>query len=453
MLTKFFNKFLEYSVYLIVFLLPIQTRLFLRSGEIGGRYSEYLTISLYGIDLLLFGVLILYLFDLKNKAIKIQINSFFSFTVVMGALEFVYFMSIFLGDDRSLAFYTYTKFLLAIGLFWLIVKVNYKNFILLWSLVAGLFFQASLGIWQFLNQSSFAMKWLGMAEHIPFEGGTAVIEVLGEDGLWQRWLRSYGGLDHPNVYGGFLSLGFLVVLLALVRRAKSDYRDYDNQGEQKNNAIKQEYLIMGFLCFLFAAIFFSFSRAAFLSFFVGIFGMLLLAIYRKDWLTQLNILKIILFSGVIFFVLYLNFGDLLSVRLEGEARLEKMSNLERVESYKIAQGLIRDDWFLGVGAGNYIPTFQKNFPDKPGWYYQPVHNVFLLAWSEIGIIGLLLFIAILQLVLREILQQSKQHDYAAYKIPILFSLIVLMLFDHWLWSLHFGVIFFWFVLGFLYSNK
>jgi len=45
---KTINKTIEYGLYLLVFLLPIQTRWIIKLGE-----SEYGTVSLYGTDVLL----------------------------------------------------------------------------------------------------------------------------------------------------------------------------------------------------------------------------------------------------------------------------------------------------------------------------------------------------------------------------------------------------------------
>ena len=74
--------------------------------------------------------------------------------------------------------------------------------------MAGAFLQACLGIYQFFTQSSFACKWLGMASHNAQDLGVSVIETLSGE----RWLRAYGGLDHPNIFGGFLCFSILILI-------------------------------------------------------------------------------------------------------------------------------------------------------------------------------------------------------------------------------------------------
>ncbi|MDP3043630.1 MAG: hypothetical protein Q8N21_04475 [bacterium] len=56
------NKTIEYGLYFLVFLLPVQTRWIIKPEA-----SEYLTISLYGTDILLIGLLILFIVSLFLK--------------------------------------------------------------------------------------------------------------------------------------------------------------------------------------------------------------------------------------------------------------------------------------------------------------------------------------------------------------------------------------------------
>ena len=63
---KKLNKIIEYGLYLLVFLLPIQTRWIIKAGEL----NEYGTISLYGTDILLIILAVLFIvakFQILNK--------------------------------------------------------------------------------------------------------------------------------------------------------------------------------------------------------------------------------------------------------------------------------------------------------------------------------------------------------------------------------------------------
>lgn len=216
------NVIIEYNLYLLVFLLPIQTRLILRAGEINGGYLEYLTISLYGVDILLFLLLMLFVFiKFKNSTFNIR-HLTFGYWYIIGALDLFIFISIFFATDIWLALYRYGLFLLGVGLFWLAASADYSRIKLIWALLAGFVCQAGLGIWQFFTQFAFGSKWLGLARHSPADLGASVIELIAPDGVGERWLRAYGGLDHPNVLGGVLVIGILLILSLLIRNSKNE---------------------------------------------------------------------------------------------------------------------------------------------------------------------------------------------------------------------------------------
>lgn len=64
----------------------------------------------------------------------------------------------------------------------------------------------------------------------------------------------------------------------------------------------------------------------------------------------------------------------------------------RIELIQASLKIIKDHFMLGVGLNNFIPNLVK-VSNKfiNAWELQPVHNIFLLVFSETGIIGLSLF--------------------------------------------------------------
>ncbi|MDP3918240.1 MAG: O-antigen ligase family protein [Candidatus Woesebacteria bacterium] len=64
----------------------------------------------------------------------------------------------------------------------------------------------------------------------------------------------------------------------------------------------------------------------------------------------------------------------------------------RLELIKAAFQMIKENFFFGVGLNNFIPNLVKvSNTYLNSWELQPVHNIFLLVFSETGIIGLLAF--------------------------------------------------------------
>lgn len=438
------KKIINILIYAIAFFLPLQTRWIIKTGEINGGYSEYKTMSLYGVDILILVLLVMFAFYSfkKEKTPKISLlkNSLLS---LVGALEFIVFMSIFAAFDTHIALFVYGRFLLAIGLFFVLVKFPVEKIKVIFWLALGIFMQATLAIWQFLSQSSFAYKWLGLALHNPSDAGVSVVEVLGGDGIWQRWLRAYGGQDHPNILGGLLVLGIMFILFAYVRTL--------SKGESLSS--KLLFLFSSLYLASLLALFFTFSRTAWIGLALGIAAMLVVAIVKRNLLVHLQLLKIILLSGILFAVFYSQFGLLVDDRLFGNTRLENISTNERSGLISDSIAMIKSKWFFGVGLGNYVLAAKEKMPDQANWFYQPVHNSFLLVWAEIGLFGFILFISLLQFIFGEIFERAKKNPVELYQIGIFLSLIFMMMFDHWWWSLHMGVILFWFVLGILHKNE
>ena len=451
---KNINKIIEYGLYLLVFILPVQTRWIIKAGEINGGYSEYNTISLFGSDILLSALLflfVIYKFQTGNKSEinpKFQIQNYWRF---IAALELFIFISIFFAPDKLLAVYKYGVFLLGVGFFWLIAGANYNKVKLIFSLLAGILSQAILGIWQFLTQSSFSSKWLGLAAHKAGELGVSVIEVIGSDGVGERWLRAYGGLDHPNVLGGLLAVGILLIVASSLRTNKDKNQTQNSKLKTQNRNLKLKVLFF-VTCYLLlvACLFFTFSRGAWLGLATGFIIIFALLAWKKDFIRLKKFLELALIGGVMTFLLFNVYGDLARTRIYGGTRLENKSYVERISSMEEAKEIIKNKWLFGAGMGNYTLELRNNEKKyRPSFYFQPVHNVFLLVWAEIGLFGLLAFLGLLAALARQAVKAGK----AFCGLPVLSAFIIMMFVDHWLWSLRFGMLFFWLIMGLLVRNE
>lgn len=64
----------------------------------------------------------------------------------------------------------------------------------------------------------------------------------------------------------------------------------------------------------------------------------------------------------------------------------------RIELIKASLQLIKENFWFGVGLNNFIPNLVKvSNTFVNAWELQPVHNIFLLVFSETGIVGLIIF--------------------------------------------------------------
>lgn len=423
---NFFKRLTEIFLLIFVFLLPWQTKLIIRPDV--NNFNE---ISLYVSQLVLLLALIsffIYKLGVKDSGRPTPIIWYF-----LGVWETITIISFFYASDRQLSMYHYLLLLAGLGLFYLvregINRAAYEDSCLnrtriIYVFLASIFLQSVLGIYQFLSQRSFAFKYLGLAAHDPEIAGSAVIETLSG-----RWLRAYGGFDHPNIFGGVLVVSLILSAYLLARK------------KIINSNIQIWGLIMLFFSYFFAliALFFSFSRAAWIAYIVGIVIMAIIIFRREDHWVGRRFLALIFFSLALLAIAALPYRELALTRFRAEGRLEQISISER-ETYNVQAGaIIKSHPWFGVGNANYV-RYLENHSQVDFPYYQPVHNVFLLMFAENGIFAFLAFIFFLIFLAFSPRRQN-------FAWSIMAAIIIMMLLDHWLISLPFGILFLFLILG------
>jgi O-antigen ligase len=184
------------------------------------------------------------------------------------------------------------------------------------------------------------------------------------------------------------------------------------------------------------SLFLSFSRLAIVAGFIG--SLIIIIYYLINKKNYKQIIKVS--SALIIFVLILLsiYSQLFFSRLDTSNRLEVKSISERQGQVLEAQTIIKDNLYFGVGLGNYTLALKDYYPDKDIYELQPVHNSFLLLMAEVGILGFLAFLVFF-IYLFAIAYSRKQVLY----ISLWLALLIIMLAEHWLISLHFG----WLVLA------
>jgi len=137
------------------------------------------------------------------------------------------------------------------------------------------------------------------------------------------------------------------------------------------------------------------------------------------------------------FILGNIYSSLLLPRISNNTRLEIISSQERLNDYARSINIIKDNWLLGVGAGNYGVELNNRVSGQPAFFYQPAHNTWLLILIETGLIGLISFTSIFYIKIKPADWHNKL---------VLIVIMLMMLGDHWWWSLHFGVFFVFFIM-------
>ena len=239
--------------------------------------------------------------------------------------------------------------------FWIIVE----SFLALAQVVKG----GSLdGLWWWLGERRFLLGNLGIAE----------IRVVNK-----AWVRAYGTFSHPNSLAGFLLLAWVY------------FKKRNEKGEKENEKLKTKVWkwIVNWSAVL--GIILAGSRT------VWILSILMLILGRgnKKGESKKNIFgKILIGMVVVAMILGI-------VKNEYELKnflggWDKEGWTKRVSLAVSAKKMFMDSPFFGVGKGNFVAVLPK-YQGNDIFWLQPVHNIFLLVFSEIGIFGVILLYKLL----------------------------------------------------------
>lgn len=450
------KKTIEYLLYLVLFFLPLQTRFIWHEGFLGDGVWEYGTFSLYIFDIIMLPLLILLVVDivknhrnyfLRVKSTKLQKLFFLSlaFFIVWSGI------SIFWAENSFVALFTWFRLIQAIAFALAIVIVDFKGIKFLWSVLAGFSLQAFWGIYQFSMQYQPASKWLGVSELNYDQVGVSVIEYTSyaakiNADVTERVLRAYAGLPHPNIFGAYM---FVALSLALFIYTRYQYTH-------------RKIVALGIVFLSFVGLLLSFSRSAWLAAFISFVGIwfAILVYFRirekKTFIVRefrFEIIKITFFLGGILLLVFAMAPHSFMTRLGLEQRLEQKSIEQRVDGYQDLQVIMGDSAqsiMFGHGIGQYTVQLAKNYPERKWYHIQPVHNIYALILAELGVLGLLSFLGVVGTLIAVWVQRIIK------KIPIisyfeivfvLIGLLVVGLFDHFLWTLVSGIMLFWLILG------
>jgi len=227
-------------------------------------------------------------------------------------------------------------------------------------------------------------------------------------------LRPYAIFPHPNTLAGFLLISLILVFPFLKRF---------------------------FRWFTFSlamlAIILSFSRSVWLVLFLLLF---ILIVFLKN-----KKLKISFFSlNSLFFTVFLFFGYRFSTSEAFWQRLQLMQSAFLMgKTFPLS----------GIGLNNFIVYLPEFWPLVGfTYYFQPVHNIYLLVLAELGFLGFFLFLWFLFLVLKKILMISFSKERVIFLLAFL-TILFLGFFDHYWLTLQQTQLLLVLLLGLIWSSK
>lgn len=413
----------------VIFLLPFQTRWILHLGQLRGQEWEPLTRSVYITEAMLWLVL---LWGWAQTRARITTKVCLPLLFVLVA-----FLSFAWAGNHGIAEQGWLRLLTAVLLFLTLRRDPRRLIFCAWAWITAAVLQSIIAIAQVAMQFIPASTILGMSVQDPSVSGVSV--VLGWGG---RFLRAYGTFPHPNILGGFLALSlFLLFWLAQFSTAR------------------KERMILAVAAILIPwALVLTFSRSALLASAVML-ASVLLAIFtdHAKKLTNLHgmTLKYIWFFSlavVSFFVAGLFYASPLLGRVGNENFYNQYSQTQRSENREQAFSLVPSSWLHGVGMAQEPIVVANTL--KPLAPPEPLHNVFGLIGLELGIFGLLIFgVFVFRLLLPHTIalfsRKPSAHLLAFVPLGGWTALMILLFFDHYLWTSFSGMLMLWTVFAFL----
>jgi len=328
----------------ILFLLLLPTQLgkhfFFDFSYLSGIRVDYLAPTVYLLDVIIF------LLAIVNLKIVLK---FFNNKMVLSGL-FLLLINIIFSQLPEISFYWFIKiieFLIIFSLSKKIIMTIKEKSILIILLLSGLF-ELFLSIIQFVSKHSVQGIFYYFGERLLTLSTPGVAKATMQG---VEFLRPYGTFSHPNSLAGFFLLLYFFVLTA----------------KKFNRHLVLKYL---FLLTSSLLIFISFSKIAIISYLILNTAHFILNKKINCRFCKITRLSVIFLISLIFL----------------QATTDPLTISKRIELVKNSINIILHHPIQGVGLGSYLVE-QAKFSSKFYLFFnQPVHNIFLLFFSELGLI-------------------------------------------------------------------
>ncbi|HBH12737.1 MAG: O-antigen polymerase [Clostridiales bacterium 38_11] len=321
-------------------------------------------------------------------------------------------LSLFFNDIRSdgvLIFITYTSILLFTAFITVTINDD-KNAMILIHMIASTVLAVSLyGLYQVYAGAPVDPSWL-------------------DESLTGNVIRIYSVFGNPNVFGEFLTLTLPIVFAGL--------------NLNRNKIIRIVYGIT-FLLGMFNVLL-TFSRGSMLALLIV---MVLIVVFKDRKYLPLLVLMLlvsplILPSSII--------ERILTIFQGGDT-----STSYRVSIYMASYDMLKEHVFTGVGLGNFKVLYNAYAYTSAKSFH--AHNTILMIWIELGFMGLLAWIYMMFVWIREIFSSQKIDSTWSYYAFAAFAGVMGCtlqgMVDH-IWH-NYDILFFYFLmvaLGFIVSN-
>lgn len=391
--------------YVIVFLIPLNLgkHFVFNWSYVNGLLTDYLVPTLFITDILL-GVLLV-LWFVEGLIFKKSLRYFFPYITFF---LFAVFLSVLSSVELYASLYAYGRLLLYVGFFFYVV-FNFDVSKDLVSLIKVIFLSSFLisllGIAQWVKQSSVFDNYLFFGEQ-PYTVSTK--GVVRDNFFGVSKVPPYGTFRHPNILGGFLCVTLIWVLWTLLV-----------------STLTKWWRLFGWVAFLVGVfcLFLTLSKISWIVFVLGACGVLL---------RRFAIRRVFLLVMICCFVLSLTLPFL---------KVSNISVVRRSDLLASSFAMIDYNPLFGVGLNTNVSLIDGYLVSlgKPK-FTQPVHNVFVLIFSESGVFACVFFTMLLGALIL-----SRRIHFLFF--ISLFQIVLLSLFDHYFYTINQTQLLFWLTLG------
>ncbi|HMS22231.1 MAG TPA: O-antigen ligase family protein [Candidatus Levybacteria bacterium] len=285
--------------------------------------------------------------------------------------------------------------------------------------------ESVLSIFQFINQQSLngVFYYFGERYYNMLSIGVATMSL--PQGIL---IRPYGTFPHPNVLAFFL---FFTSVFA-------------TYGMHNSKNLKRYVFFAAIICIQ-AGLFLTFSRVVLflnLLFLLYAFGFVTLRETTKKKLNYVFLAFLLLFTLFYLFLYGMRFNPANFVD-----SINPRGNLTGLSIKALSSNPL-----TGVGLLNFYSFEEEEQLNFSAIHLQPVHNIFLLIASELGLLGLFVFGYFLSVVFatawKKARSESSLFSYDELPLVLLSSLVFAGLFDHYPLTIQQGQLLFAIIVGF-----
>lgn len=235
---------------------------------------------------------------------------------------------------------------------------------------------------------------LGERSFSIFTPGIAITNIFG-----LNILRMYSTFPHPNALAGFVVVSVIFIVIS------------------KKFILKPIEKIILLFALISTCLTFSLSSV------VGVIAVMSISIvFRKHIFDRKLYFLLIIFYAFLSMSLSIFSSELINHNL-----FVQQSFKERLQLADFAGRLLPGNWILGTGLNTFIKSVTTlNRGNVLVWLLQPVHNIFLLIFTETGVAGIIVsFYLLYSYINKMVIFKNK------WALAILIFILTTSLFDHY----------------------